>query len=295
VGIRSWPVGSLPLDLGVEITSVVVDADPADFDREFYQGIWRVPLTLCSFATPSLSRRRPLPLLRHPSATPLLPRSRSSCTRTFMPSPSFLTKAFAAGHLFGHLFIPAERSWVFKLVGSPALDVTVPGLSHRSSVKVGNESFRAQEQQQILTNELHVSLLPSPGNLSVSSNLLTGSQFTPTRPSSAQPILSPGASVLVLPHNLKVTPRPSATQTTISTALRYVYGSSALARPQILVEMPRHHPTRPGSLLTISSLLCVSVLLYHITLLMHRKWGVEAQNAKPPRRSSVDDHCKPTR
>ena len=40
-------------------------------------------------------------------------------TRTHAIS-GFLTKSFIAGFFFGHLFIPAEKSWLFKLARSPA-------------------------------------------------------------------------------------------------------------------------------------------------------------------------------
>lgn len=210
-----------------------------------------------------------------------------------MPSPNFLAKAFIAGFLIGHLFIPAQKSWVFNLVRSPAFDLIPPGLSYWNSANVGNEALQTQGVGQLLhlvaDLNLPVSLLPLPGNLSVTSSLPTGSRFSPTRPQTSRPTFSRGNLTLVLPTNSNlVTHRPSATQTPFSTTPYYVYGSSAPGKLRIPVAMPLFRHTRSGYsrfALTVLLLLCVSVLLYHVTLLMYRKWRLEHKMRRLPERA----------
>jgi len=212
-----------------------------------------------------------------------------------MPSPSFLTKAFIAGFFFGHLFIPAEKSWFFKLVRSPPFKITYPILfdSNAASTRNGSQQVQDAHSLRYLVDEnppvsLH---RPSFGNLSVSSNLTTSLHFTPTYSPTNQPTLSREISTLVLPNNsTPVTYRPSATQTTVSTTLYYVYGlPSASARPPIPVVIPPHHPITLGSSfqfgLTFRSLICISVLLYHAIQLLCCKRKPKRETRRFPERA----------
>ncbi|KAF9648395.1 hypothetical protein BDM02DRAFT_3269514 [Thelephora ganbajun] len=210
-----------------------------------------------------------------------------------MPSPSFLAKAFVAGFLFGHLLIPTEKSWLFKLARSPAFDITLPILSDSNAASTRNGSLQVQDANspRYLANDNPPVLLhPSLGNLSSSSNLTTGLHFTPTRSPTNQPTFSREISALVLPNNSNpITYRPSATQTTASTTLYYVYGvPSASARPPIPIVIPPHHPSGPDPSfqfgLTFRSLLCVSILLYHITPLIYCKWRPKRKTRMLPER-----------
>lgn len=202
-----------------------------------------------------------------------------------MPSPSFLTKAFIAGFLFGHLFVPAEKSWVFKLV-------RFPRLSHQNLAKAGNESLQTHGVDQLKhlvadNIPVSVSLLPLPGNLSVTSNLPADPRSVPTRPLGDQHTLSRETSALA-PFNSSnpITHSPSATaRKTVSTTIRYVYDPSASARPRVSVAMSPRHSSRPGPFqfrLTVLSLLCVSVLLCQVMLLMHRKWRLKRKTRRLP-------------
>ena len=218
------------------------------------------------------------------------PRLHSTRTHTSMPSPSFLTKAFVAGFLFGHLFIPAEKSWLLKLARSPALDIL---LSNSNVVNTGNESQQARGPNSLwssVNDNFPVLLYPSFGSLFVSSNLTTGTCFTPTHSPTNQPTLSREVSTLVPPNNSNPTMyHPSATQAAVSTTLYYVYSfPSASVRPPTHVVVPPYHQTEPGSSfqfgLTFRSLLCASVLLYHVILLVYRKWKTQRKTRRLPER-----------
>ena len=200
-----------------------------------------------------------------------------------MPSPSFLTKAFIAGFLFGHLFIPAEKSWLFKLARSPAFKVL---LSNLNAASTGNGSQQAQGTDSLqypVNDSFPVSLYPSFGNLSVSSNLTTDLHFTPTYTPTNQPTLSREISTPVPPND------SNPTQATVSTTLYYVYGlPSASVRPPIHVVTPPHYPAGPGSSfrlrLTFRSLLFISALLYRIIPLVYCRWKPKRKMRRLPER-----------
>jgi len=206
-----------------------------------------------------------------------------------MPSLSFLTKAFIAGFLFGHLFIPAEKSWLFKLARSPALDIF---LSDSNAASTRNESQQAQGADllgYLVNDDFSVPSYPSFGNLSVPSNVTTGLHLTPAHSPTSQPTLPREISTSILPNNSNpATYRPSATRTTVSTTLYYIYGlPSASVRPLIRVVTPPHRPTGPGSFqfsLTLRSLLLISALLYRIILLVYRKWKPRHKMRRLPER-----------
>ena len=213
-----------------------------------------------------------------------------------MPSPSFLTKAFIAGFFFGHLFIPAEKSWFFKLArSSPAFDNPLPALSGSNATSTRNGPQLAQDvdSQRYLENDLPALVHPSLGNLSVSSTLSPSPYPTSTHSSANhQPTLFPELSALVLPNNSDpMTYRPSATQVTVSTTLYYVYGlPSASALPPIpRVAIPQDHVTGPGPSIrfgiTFRSLLCICILLYHITPVIFRNRAPKHKTQKLPERA----------
>lgn len=220
--------------------------------------------------------------------TPQLSWLHSTRTLTLMPSPSFLTKAFVAGFLFGHLLIPAEKSWLFKLTRSPAIDVlsdsdtTSTRDGSRQAPGIDPRPYPADDEPQVL-------LYPFLGNLPAKSNLTTGLHLTPTHSSTNQPTLSRTISTSVLPNNSNpATYRPSAAQVTVSTTLYYVYGlPSASARPPIRVVVPPHHSI-PGSSfrfgLTFRSLLCMSVLLYRVISLACSKRKPKRETQRLPDR-----------
>jgi hypothetical protein len=206
-----------------------------------------------------------------------------------MPSPSFLTKAFIAGFLFGHLFIPAEKSWVFKLARSPAFDIL---LSESNAAGTRNGSRQAQGADPLrypANDSFPVSLDLSFVNLSVLPNLTTSLHFTPTHSPANQPTLSRETVTSVLPSNSNPAAyRPSAAQATVATTLYYVYGlPSASVRPPIHVVVPPHHPTGPGSFqfsLTFRSLLLISALLYRAIPLVYCKWKPKQKMRELPER-----------
>ena len=206
-----------------------------------------------------------------------------------MPSPSFLTKAFIAGFLFGHLFIPAEKSWLFKLARSPAFEIL---LSDSNAASTRNESQQAQGADLLwypVNDDFPVPSYPSLGNLSVPSNLTTSLHITSAHSPTNQPTLSREIPASILPNNSNpATYRPSATQAKISTTLYYVYGlPSASVRPLIRVITPPYRPTGPGSFqfgLTFRSLLFISALLYRIILLAYRKWKPRRKMRRLPGR-----------
>jgi len=207
-----------------------------------------------------------------------------------MPSPGFLAKAFIAGFLFGHLFIPAEKSWLFKLARSPAFNTL---LSDPNAASSGNGSQQAQGADSLrhpVNDSFPVSSYPSFGNLSISSNLTTSSHFTSTHSPTNQPMLSRETSTSVLPNNSNSAMyRPSATHVTVSTTLYYVYGPpSASARPLIHVVIPPHYPTGPGTSLqlglTFRSLLFISILLYRVIPLVYCKSKPKRKMRKLPER-----------
>ena len=83
---------------------------------------------------------------------------------------------------------------------------------------------------------------------------------------------------------------PSATQTTISTTLYYVYDlPSASARPSIPTVIPPYRVARPGSStqfgLTFRSLLCIPILLYHVISVVYRKRAPGRKTRKLPGRA----------
>ena len=162
-----------------------------------------------------------------------------------MPSPTFLTKAFIAGFSFGHLLIPTERSWFFKLARSPAFDVLLPTVSDWKAA--------------------NTTLTSSPRPTSARSH------------TNHQPNLSPEISAFVRPNaSNPEAHRSYATQAAVSTTICYAYGlPSASGRPPVLVEIAPSHGTRPGPPvqfgLTFRSLFCISVLLYLAILVIYRK------------------------
>lgn len=198
-----------------------------------------------------------------------------------MPSPGFLTKAFIAGFFFGHLFVPAEKSWLFRLARSPAFDVLLSdsdGASARNGYHqiLGADSLQHQEDDNMLPFSSH----PLLYNLS-SPNLTIGFDSTPIRPPVDQPTLH---REMILPNNSSpATYRPSATQVTVSTTLYYV--PSASARPQIHTVTPRSRQIGSGSVqfgLTFRSLLCVSALLYRVISLLFRKFWPKRKARRLP-------------
>ena len=215
-----------------------------------------------------------------------------------MPSPGFLTKAFIAGFLFGHLFIPAEKSWLFKLARSPAFGFPLqPTLSDLNAANTGNRSQRAQsvdsQRYRYLVNDNPPVLAhPSAGILSVSSTRAPDLHLMPTHSATHhRPTLSPGSSTRRLSNGSDpTTHHPSATQATISTTLYYVYGlPSASARPLILALIPPHRVARPGLStqfrLTFRALLCISILLYHVIPVIYRKRATSRKTRKLPGRA----------
>ena len=197
-----------------------------------------------------------------------------------MPSPGFLAKAFIAGFLFGHLFIPAEKSWPFKLARSLAFNIL---LSDPNAASSGNGSQQAQGADPLrypVNDSFPVSSYPSIGNLSISSSLTTSLHFTPTHSPTSQPMLSHETSTSVLPNNSNLA--------TVSTTLYYVYGPpSASMRQLIHVVIPPRHPTGPDSFrfgLTFRSLLFISILLYRIIPLAYCKWKPKRKTRRLPER-----------
>ena len=215
-----------------------------------------------------------------------------------MPSPGFLTKTFIAGFFFGHLFIPAEKSWLFKLARSPAFGFPLqPTLSKLNVTGTRNGSQRAQsvdsQRYRYLVNDNPPVLVhPSPGNLSVSSTRAPDLHLTPTHSATHhRPTLSPGSSTRVLPNSSDPTTyHPSATQSTISTTLYCSYGlPSASARPPILAVIPSRRVAGPGPStqfgLTFRSLLCISILLYYVIPAVSRKRAPRHKTRKLPGRA----------
>lgn len=211
-----------------------------------------------------------------------------------MPSPSFLTKAFIAGFLFGHLFLPAEKSWLFKLARSSAFEVPLRSLSHLNTTSAGNGPQQAQgtdSLRYLVNDSTPVLSHPLLRNPTVSSNLTTNRHLTPTQIPTNQPTLSREISTLVLPNSSDpVTYRPSPTRATVSTTLYYLYGlPSASAQPPIPVVIPPRQPTGLGSSLqfrlTFHMLLCISILLYHTILFIYRKWKPRCKAHKLPERA----------
>ena len=206
-----------------------------------------------------------------------------------MPSPSFLTKAFITGFLFGHLFIPAEKSWLFKLARSPAVEII---LSDSNATSTRNGSQQAQGADLLrypVNDDFPVPSYPLFGNLSVPSNLTTSLHLAPAHSPTSQPTLRREISTSILPNNSNpATYRPSVTQATVSTTLYYVYGlPSASVRPLIRIATPPYHPTRPGPfqfVLTFRSLLFISVLLYRVIPLVYRKWKPKRKMRRFPER-----------
>lgn len=210
-----------------------------------------------------------------------------------MPSPSFLAKTFVAGFLFGHLLIPAEKSWLIKLTRSPTFDIPLSDSDAASNLS-GDGSGQAQGVDPLrypVNDEQPVLLHHSLGNHSVESNLTTSLHVTPTHSPADQPMLSRAFSTLVLPNNsTPATYRPFTTQATVSTTLYYVYGlPSASARPPIRVAVSPHHPIGPGSSfrfeLTFRSLLCISVLLYRVVSLVCYKRKPKRKTQMLPERA----------
>lgn len=201
-----------------------------------------------------------------------------------MPSPGFLTKAFIAGFFFGHLFIPAEKSWLFRLARSPAPDVLLSD-SDGASTRNGSQQVPDADslRRQVNGNILAFSSHPPLYNFS-SPNLTTGFDSTPVHTPTDRPTFH---HEMILPNNSNpATYRPSATQVTVSTTLYYACGlPSASARPQVHVVTPQSHQIGPGSVqfgLTFRSLLCVSVLFYHAISLLFRKLWSKRKAGKLP-------------
>ena len=204
-----------------------------------------------------------------------------------MPSPSFLIKAFIAGFLFGHLFIPAEKSWLFKLARSLAFDVLLSD-SNAASTRYGSQQVQGADplRYPAVNISFPASLYPSLGNLSVSSNLTTGLHFTLMHSPTNHPTLSHAIPTSVLPQNSN----PAAvTRVTISTTLYYVNGlPSASVRPLIHVTTHPRHPVGPSSFqlgLTFRSLLLISALLYRVIPLVYRKWKPKRKSRRLPERA----------
>jgi len=211
-----------------------------------------------------------------------------------MPPPSFIAKAFVAGFMFGHLFIPTERSWLFRLARPPPFDVPLPTVlySNAASIRSGSQQSQDLDPRRHLVNDAPPSSLhPTPGSLSVSSTLTPSTHLTPTHPTTnRQPTLSPGIPTLARPNNSDPAAyRPSATQTTVSATLYHAHGvPSASARPPIPVAISPHHGTRPCPSirfgLAFRSLLCISVLLYHVIPVVCCKWVLKRKAQKLPKR-----------
>jgi hypothetical protein len=212
-----------------------------------------------------------------------------------MPSPSFLTKAFIAGFLFGHLLVPAEKSWFIKLARAPAFNTPLSALSDSNSTSARNGPQRAQGADLLwhpVNDNPPVLRHSSPGNHSASSTPTPNLHLTHAHPSANhQPTLSPELPTTILAKNSDlVAYRPSTSQATVSTTLYYVYGLlSASARPPIPVMIPPHQVTGLGSFiqlgLTFRSLLYIFALLYHVILGIYHWRKPNRKSRKLPERA----------
>lgn len=212
-----------------------------------------------------------------------------------MQSPSFLTKTFIAGFLFGHLLIPAEKSWFIKLARAPTFDIPLSALSDSNSTSARNGPQRAQGADLLwhpVNDNPPVSLCTSPGTHPASSTLTPNLHLTPVHPSTNhQPTLSPEIPTMILAKNYDPAAyRPSIPQATVSTTLYYAYGlPSASARPQIPVTILPHWVTGSGFSirlgLTFRSLFCIFALLYHVILVIYHWRKPNRKSRKLPERA----------